>query len=482
MSYKQIIIYKICAITLFSVGCSRSGGDAEVSQNAGGSEAHRFKFKTQNLTAGDIFLNNFAQRMVKIETSGLKSRKCSGFIFDEKHIITARHCIVLAGKSENIKITLFDPNFQNGELDSKPIQIECIDLSSIFDTDFALLEYKKPNNSYFNTINLKQDFVRTLEYFKEAEIETQNAQVLGFHPDGFLWSGSKCKIIDNWLQRQFQLRHNCATQPTMSGGILLHHFLNEKGDPILTSSRLAGMHLASDGDLNQAALMNSEIYAFAAEKIPNNARAFINEASLKKPYAPEIDEAITKNVIFDALLDKTFNLKRHLRRSELVGFLMRILSDYFGNVPRIKFNNCTSTFKDIDTSVPYCKEIVYARDLKLITGYNNYTEFRPNGTVSRAQLASTIFWFSKRAIERKIPGGKILVLPNHTLYTDIDTEWTVGKEIIALSSYCDSVIPKDTADKNLFRPYDNASIEDALIMMVRINKCISNQIETKKSE
>ncbi len=471
MISRLILATKIIALISIQLSCSRQNSGTDILLASSGSEGGKFEFDSKNLTKETKFLNNFAQRMVFLKSSGKLPRECSGYIFDEQHIVTANHCVPVEKTCDLINIKLFNPKSQLGKVDPKSdVFLACTKIRIYAALDLAVIHYLKPQNNVLNSFDFKSEYIKTLDYFKEGEIEKQNSRVLGFRSEGILWDGNYCKIIDNSKRKISQIRHNCDTHPRMSGGILLHHSVDENNRILPTTSRIVGIHVASDGDSNQAVLINSEVYAFIKQLIPpDNA-------------IPEFIDAIEKNALFEPFQEDKFSLKWSLRRSEFIGFMMRIHRNFFGRIPDKQFGDCTSRFKDVDKSTPYCKEIIYARSLNLIEGYNNSTEFRPDGKVSRALLASTIYWMSKSAFAKKMPNSKILVTTPLKHYKDVGTESAVDQEITAISGVCNATVPQNSDEPDLFKPQENATIADAIVMMIRMNKCMSAQLKKYEEE
>lgn len=192
-------------------------------------------------------------------------------------------------------------------------------------------------------------------------------------------------------------------------------------------------------------------------------------------YATEIAQAVQTGFISGFYEDNTFRPQAPLTREQLVSMVIGALSKLPNarlNVPNQAAGN---PYSDVEASRWSAAKIQFARDNKIVSGYEDGT-FRPAQAVTRAELMAVL----ERAAEygRTLQGQSAALQGNRTAtnFADINGHWA-SKLIGQMSTYCGVASPVNESGSS-FAPDSPAQRDYAAAATLRTLNCLKGGQQT----
>lgn len=160
--------------------------------------------------------------------------------------------------------------------------------------------------------------------------------------------------------------------------------------------------------------------------------------------------------------DGTFRPKESVTREAFAAFLYRMA----GN-PKVSMPG-SSPFKDVRKSDQFYKQIIWAKNTNITTGYADNT-FQPKTKISREAIAAFLYRFQ---------GKPPVSLPSSSPFKDLSTRAQFFKEIVWLRA---SDVTTGYAD-GTFKPKNNTSREATAAFLYRVNRLSNTPPQTRVPE
>lgn len=189
-------------------------------------------------------------------------------------------------------------------------------------------------------------------------------------------------------------------------------------------------------------------------------------------YAKEIDEAVSLGFVAGFNEDNTFRPQGTLTREQLVSLVLESLKRIKGVTLNIPNQVASNPYPDVDTSRWSAAKIQFARDNKIVSGYQDGT-FKPNQPVTRAELMAVL----RRAAEygMTLQGQTPTVVPKQPVKDFADTQGHWASSLITqMSGYCSVASPLNETG-NRFYPDEGTKRNYAAAATLRMLKCVSPQ-------
>ncbi|WP_017720435.1 DUF3747 domain-containing protein [Kamptonema formosum] len=185
-------------------------------------------------------------------------------------------------------------------------------------------------------------------------------------------------------------------------------------------------------------------------------------------YAPEIDEAVTLGFVA-GFNDNTFRPQATLTREQLVSLVVESLKRLPNVNITVPSQAASRPYPDVDASRWSAAKIQFARDNKIVSGYQDGT-FRPEQPVTRAELVTVL----RRAAEfgKTQRGLSAELTPKETpkTFSDTSTHWAAAN-ISQMSGYCKVASPLNEVG-NSFYPNQQARRNYAAAATLRMLNCV----------
>lgn len=189
-------------------------------------------------------------------------------------------------------------------------------------------------------------------------------------------------------------------------------------------------------------------------------------------YVREIQEAVALGFVAGFSEDNTFRPQLSLTREQLVSLVLESLKNVQGANLSIPTTVSTRPYRDVDASRWSAAKIQFARDNKIVSGYEDGS-FRPAQPVTRAELMAVLrraaeFGLSIRGMRPEVVGKDAV-----TSFTDTQKHWAAST-ISQMSSYCKVASPLNETGSR-FYPDTEAKRNYAAAATLRMLKCVKAQ-------
>jgi N-acetylmuramoyl-L-alanine amidase len=187
-------------------------------------------------------------------------------------------------------------------------------------------------------------------------------------------------------------------------------------------------------------------------------------------YLKEIKAAVGLKFIA-GFQDNTFRPTTPLTREQLVSMVLEALKTLPGVKLTVPAAVTTSPYPDVDTKRWSATKIAFARDNKIVTGYQDGT-FAPDKPVTRAELLAVL----KRTAEyaKTLNKQPTTLAPTQAAFafTDIQGHWAADL-ITQMSTYCGAASPFNEAG-TAFSPNEPAFRNYSAAATLRTLNCLKN--------
>jgi N-acetylmuramoyl-L-alanine amidase len=187
-------------------------------------------------------------------------------------------------------------------------------------------------------------------------------------------------------------------------------------------------------------------------------------------YLKEIKAAVGLKFIA-GFQDNTFRPTTPLTREQLVSMVLEALKTLPGVKLTVPAAVTTSPYPDVDTKRWSATKIAFARDNKIVTGYQDGT-FAPDKPVTRAELLAVL----KRTAEyaKTLNKQPTTLAPTQAAFafTDIQGHWAADL-ITQMSTYCGTASPFNEAG-TAFSPNEPAFRNYSAAATLRTLNCLKN--------
>jgi N-acetylmuramoyl-L-alanine amidase len=187
-------------------------------------------------------------------------------------------------------------------------------------------------------------------------------------------------------------------------------------------------------------------------------------------YLKEIKAAVGLKFIA-GFQDNTFRPKTPLTREQLVSMVLEALKTLPGVKLTVPTAVTTNPYPDVDTKRWSATKIAFARDNKIVTGYQDGT-FAPDKPVTRAELLAVL----KRAAEyaKTLNKQTTTLAPTQATFAFTDTQGHWAADLIAqMSSYCGVASPFNETG-TAFSPNEPAFRNYSAAATLRTLNCLKN--------
>ncbi|HLO50527.1 MAG TPA: DUF3747 domain-containing protein [Kamptonema sp.] len=188
-------------------------------------------------------------------------------------------------------------------------------------------------------------------------------------------------------------------------------------------------------------------------------------------YAKEIEGAVKLGFVA-GFNDNTFRPQAALTREQLVSLVLESLKQVKGANLSIPNQVSSNPYSDVDASRWSAAKIKFARDNKIVSGYEDGT-FKPEQTVTRAEMMAVL----RKAAEfgLTLQGQKPNLSPQQPVknFSDTQNHWAAST-ISQMSGYCSVASPLNESG-NQFFPDAGAKRNYAAAATLRMLNCVSKQ-------
>lgn len=186
-------------------------------------------------------------------------------------------------------------------------------------------------------------------------------------------------------------------------------------------------------------------------------------------YAREIEQAVSLGFVAGFKEDNTFRPQVALTREQLVSMVLESLTKLPSANVTIPAQASSRPYPDVDATRWSAAKIQWARDNKIVSGYQDGT-FKPTQPVTRAELLAVL----RRAAEfgknmRGLP-TELAVKNSAKSFSDTEKHWAASL-VNQMSSYCNVASPvNETGSK--FEPNSAARRNYAAAATLRMLNCV----------
>jgi N-acetylmuramoyl-L-alanine amidase len=192
-------------------------------------------------------------------------------------------------------------------------------------------------------------------------------------------------------------------------------------------------------------------------------------------YAKEIEQAVAIGFVSGFREDNTFKPQDALTREQLVSMVLEGLKTLPGANITLPTQATGRPYPDVDASRWSAAKIQWARDNKIISGYQDGT-FKPTQPVTRAELVAV----QRRAAEfaHTMQGRPPELTPKQpaTQFSDTQSHWAASL-ISQMSAYCQVASPVNETG-TAFSPNSQARRNYAAAATLRMLNCVKSETPT----
>ena len=188
-------------------------------------------------------------------------------------------------------------------------------------------------------------------------------------------------------------------------------------------------------------------------------------------YEEEIQQAVALKFIA-GFENNTFRPQDSLTREQLVSMILEALKTIPGVSISIPPTLTTKPYPDVETSRWSAAKIAFARDKKIVSGYEDGT-FKPARPVSRAELMAIIRRAAEYAQSVKGQPSGIPAPSTPLAFSDIEGHWAADL-ITQLSQYCKVASPYNETGTR-FLPNQTAMRNYAAAATLRMLNCVTGK-------
>lgn len=188
-------------------------------------------------------------------------------------------------------------------------------------------------------------------------------------------------------------------------------------------------------------------------------------------YKQDIEEAVNLGFVA-GFADSTFRPQTSLTREQLVSLVLESLKNVPGVNVNLPANVSARPFFDINTDRWSAAKIKFAKDNKIISGYEDGT-FQPERPVTRAELMAVLRRASEFALTAQGKSPELNGQQPAKTFTDTNRHWAeplIGQ----MSSYCGVASPLNEVGTR-FEPDSAAKRNYAAAATLRMLKCVKPQ-------
>lgn len=213
----------------------------------------------------------------------------------------------------------------------------------------------------------------------------------------------------------------------------------------------------------------------AGIQIPDNSAVAFRDIA-NDVYAKEIQQAVTLGFVAGFKEDNTFRPEVALTREQLVSMVLEALTKLPGANVAIPTQASSRPYPDVDASRWSAAKIQWARDNKIVSGYQD-GKFRPAQPVTRAELMAV----QRRAAEfAKTMQGlppQLAAKNSPKTFSDTGNHWAASL-IGQMSSYCNVASPLNETGSR-FDPDASAHRNYAAAATLRMLNCVKSDQANK---
>lgn len=211
--------------------------------------------------------------------------------------------------------------------------------------------------------------------------------------------------------------------------------------------------------------------AIAGIKIPEPGSVAFRDIA-DDVYAQEIQQAVALGFVAGFKEDNTFRPEVPITREQLVSIVLEALTKLPGANITLPAQLSSRPYPDVDASRWSAAKIQWARDNKIVSGYQD-GKFRPTQAVTRAELMAVL----RRAAEfgKTIQGlpPELAAKNSPKVFSDTEKHWAAPL-ISQMSSYCNVASPFREAGSR-FVPDDSAHRNYAAAATLRMLNCVKSE-------
>lgn len=189
-------------------------------------------------------------------------------------------------------------------------------------------------------------------------------------------------------------------------------------------------------------------------------------------YAKEIEQAVTQGFVSGFREDNTFRPQDVLTREQLVSIVLEGLKTLPGANIQFPAQVSSRPYPDVDASRWSAAKIQWARDNKIISGYQDGT-FKPTQPVTRAELIAV----ERRAAEfaHTMQGRPTELIPKQPAIQFSDTQGHWAASLVSqMSAYCKVASPVNETG-TAFSPNAQARRNYAAAATLRMLDCVRSE-------
>lgn len=189
-------------------------------------------------------------------------------------------------------------------------------------------------------------------------------------------------------------------------------------------------------------------------------------------YASEIKEAVGLGFVAGFSQDNTFRPQLAVTREQLVSLVLESLKGIQGANITFPATVISPPYRDVDLSRWSAAKVQFARDNKIVSGYEDGT-FKPTQPVTRAELMAVLRRAAEFGLSARGKQPNLVSQQPPKSFSDTQNHWAAAI-INQMSGYC-AVASSLNEIGSRFAPDDSAKRNYAAAATLRMLKCVKAQ-------